>query len=840
MQTFKHNFMKHMLFMAILPICLICGCTEMYDDSEVKQSIAGLESRVSALETVLNAYKGGTLIKSVTTVVGGCSIVFTDGTSVQIVNGKDGKDGKDGNDGKDGKDGDTYIAEIWNEDKEVTFKLTDGRTFSIAKYCPLSIEFDSGDLLLMLPNQSRKIQYAITSQTEKVEIEVLSSADINSRVVPDTENPHMGYIYIKTGAAVSELYSKVVVLVTNGEQIIMRKLLFTDEGIDVVNDTDKTVSSEAKDVKLDFISSVPYEVCIPEDAKSWITYEPTKAAERQSIIISVAKNEGQFRTAEITVRSTDGKLSLTFIITQAADMNYAEGFDRPVLEDMYKSLKGKKWKYTSNWCTESPISSWGGVTVDPITGRVVELYFFEPDMSGDIPESIGQLTELRKLYIYCLSTTKIPEGLGKLTKLESLTIGALWQSGKHISGSFPESILSLQSLKHLDIHHHEITSIPSGIIKLSGLEELILNGNKLSGQIPEEICRLTKLRELDLSSNNLSGKIPSSIGALTNLEVLNLGTNDMSGEIPVGIGNLRNLRELNLGGNKLSGNIPAELSGLESLEHFALQDNKLTGNIPYVGYMRKLKYINLEQNGLSGNIPAELSDLPDLEFISLFSNAMTGEIPDGIANSGKLRELRLNYNGFTGGLPSSLLSHPESFELLWLDHNELSGKIPADFYQTKWWRNSWGCVTEGNSFDFTDASFPGPDLCFDVESLGDMKFHIDEEYKKNSYTILFQWAVNCSHLDSAVEMLVNIHNQYSDKGVKIIGRTLWESKTSSIFQMMPWKSYFSQQLDYPTYLAPTITVINNDGMVVFSDLLQNRADLPDVMARLVAKGTSAQ
>lgn len=810
----------------------------MYDDSEVKQSIAGLESRVSALETVLNAYKGGTLIKSVTTVVGGYSIVFTDGTSVQIVNGKDGEKGDDG---QDGKDGDTYIAGIWNEDKEVTFELTDGRMFSIAKYCPLSIEFDSGDLLLMLPNQSRKIQYTITSQTEKVEIEVLSSADINSRVVPDTENSRTGYIYIKTGSSVSKLYSKVVVLVTNGEQIIMRRLLFTDDGIDVVSDTDKTVSSEAKDVKLDFISSVPYEVCIPEDAKSWITYEPTKAAERQSIIISVAKNEGQFRTAEITVRSRDGKLSLTFIITQAADMNYAEGFDRPVLEDMYKSLKGKKWKYTSNWCTESPISSWGGVTVDPITGRVVELYFFEPDMSGDIPESIGKLTELRKLYFNCLSTTKIPEGLGKLTKLESLTIGALWQSGKHISGSFPKPVLSLQSLKHLDLHHHEITSIPSEIVKLSGLEELMLNGNKLSGGIPEEICRLTKLRELDLSSNNLSGEMPSGMGALTNLEVLNLGTNDISGKIPVGIGNLRNLRELNLYGNKLSGNIPAELSFLENLEHLALQDNKLTGTIPYVGYLRKLKYMNLEQNGLSGNIPAELSDLPDLEFLSFFRNGMTGEIPDGIASSGKLRELRLNYNGFTGGLPSSLLSHAGDFESLWLDHNKLSGKIPAAFYQTKWWRNSWGCVTEGNLFDFTDASFPGPDLYFDVESVGDMKFHIsDEEYKKNNYTILFQWAVNCSHLDSAMEMLVDIHNKYSDKGVKIIGRTLWESRTSSMLQIMPWKSYFSQQLDYPTYLAPTITIINNDGMVVFSDLLQNRADLPDVMAKLVAKDTSAQ
>lgn len=189
--------------------------------------------------------------------------------------------------------------------------------------------------------------------------------------------------------------------------------------------------------------------------------------------------------------------------------------------------------------------------------------------------------------------------------------------------------------------------------------------------------------------------------------------------------------------------------------------------------------------------------------------------------------MHLNYNQLTGTIPISL-ANARNLEDLWLDHNQLSGKVPEEFYFTSWWPNTWGSVVVGNNLDFSNATFPGPDITMDVEIIGDGKFSLSDEYAKNEYTILFQWSASCQYLDSSVELLLDLYSEYSNRGLKIIGRSYMESSTFHAIESydMPWETYFSQQLDYPTYLVPTITVIDREGMVVFSDLIQDRSDLP--------------
>ena len=230
--------------------------------------------------------------------------------------GKDGVDGKDGKDGIDGKDGDSFFQSVTVTETEVTFVTSDGQTFVVKRAAALSIEFDSADLVVMSTNATRDIHYAITSGIDDITIEALSSADIKVKV--NKADAKTGTLTVKTGATIDE-YSKVVVLVNNGSQAIMRTLNFEEEAIEVEENTTKEVSDEGGEVTLEFFSNTPCHAVIPEDAKSWISVAPeTKGMERQTIELILQPNTGAVRSATVVVQNDDGSLTLPYIIIQGA------------------------------------------------------------------------------------------------------------------------------------------------------------------------------------------------------------------------------------------------------------------------------------------------------------------------------------------------------------------------------------------------------------------------------------------------------------------------------------------------------------------------------------------
>lgn len=138
-------------WMLLVAVVLLFGMTscggDEYDDTALKQQIADLEKRVSAAETVLRAYDQALFIKSVTTTSNGYVITFSDNSKATITNGKDGADGQPG---KDGKDGDAWIKDVQVGEREVTFTMTDGRSFSI----PLSTLVGNIQHLSFVPTHS--------------------------------------------------------------------------------------------------------------------------------------------------------------------------------------------------------------------------------------------------------------------------------------------------------------------------------------------------------------------------------------------------------------------------------------------------------------------------------------------------------------------------------------------------------------------------------------------------------------------------------------------------------------------------------------------------------------
>ena len=198
------------------------------------------------------------------------------------------------------------------------------------------------------------------------------------------------------------------------------------------------------------------------------------------------------------------------------------------LAALYNATDGRNWRNNNGWLSDQPIGQWYGVVTNA-DGRVVGLQLDENRLSGEIPATLGRLSDLELLDL----------------------------SNNRLGGALPEELGSLTNLK-----------------------SLFLNGNDLTGAIPPELSHLPGLEILHLHFNNFTGDIPSELGDLAMLRELDLGVNDLSGEIPPELGNLSNLTSLWLGWNDLSGEIPPELADLGNLTRLWVNNNRLEGCVP--------------------------------------------------------------------------------------------------------------------------------------------------------------------------------------------------------------------------------------------------------------------
>lgn len=254
--------------------------------------------------------------------------------------------------------------------------------------------------------------------------------------------------------------------------------------------------------------------------------------------------------------------------------------------------------------------------------------------------------------------------------------------GNGLTGTVPSSVSQLVELKSLRLHNNQLTgSIPSELGQLSNLTRLSLYNNQFSGAIPTELGQLTNLGSLALNQNQLSGPIPASLGQLSNLVELRLNQNQLSGSIPAELGQLSKLTRLLVHQNQLTGAIPSELGQLSNLSHLYLHQNELSGSIPSsLGQLSNLIQLFAHENQLSGSIPSSLGQLNKMTHLVLSFNSLSGEIPTELGQLTSLQKLFARGNQFTGAIPAELAQLSNLTEL-YLADNQLSGSIPSQLTQ---------------------------------------------------------------------------------------------------------------------------------------------------------------
>ncbi len=221
------------------------------------------------------------------------------------------------------------------------------------------------------------------------------------------------------------------------------------------------------------------------------------------------------------------------------------------------------------------------------------------------PDNIPRDTKI--LMLHNKNITEIPDSIGQLTNLESFMI-----NDNKINKISPE-IGKLTKLRGLNLGNNELTEIPSEIGNLTNLEELFLNKNKLTS-LPPEIGKLSKLELLILNNNEFT-ELPPEVTNLTNLEELYLKTNNLK-TLPPGMDKLVNLKELYLNNNPELETLPVELTKLPKLKTVIsignnyewLDDavvkkfgNKLPGPIPNQDWNTKMNIQEFNEQNTDDN-----------------------------------------------------------------------------------------------------------------------------------------------------------------------------------------------------------------------------------------------
>mmetsp|Transcript_35656 Transcript_35656/g.86316 ORF Transcript_35656/g.86316 Transcript_35656/m.86316 type:complete len:617 (-) Transcript_35656:1504-3354(-) len=297
------------------------------------------------------------------------------------------------------------------------------------------------------------------------------------------------------------------------------------------------------------------------------------------------------------------------------------------------------WFDEDGWLSSASTvcSEWFGIGCNQ-DGLVEAIVMNDNLMSGKIPNEIGFLkdslrymdvrenylanigygeynffnyltnVQIMKLGFNYFSYDGIPPQLGAMTSLVDLDISYMLWYGQLKPGVFQP----MQNLEYLAMGGNEYNSaLPDDLVQLPKLKFLYAEFTNIQGNF-DFIGKLTGIEEIWIDQNPITGTIPTTIGNLASMESLSFTLCQISGQIPTTVGNLAMLRQTWMSNNDLSGTIPAEFANLANLERLHLQGNDLNGAMP-AGICEerfpfgRLTYLQADCDGL-GNVDCGQGD----------------------------------------------------------------------------------------------------------------------------------------------------------------------------------------------------------------------------------------
>ena len=501
---------------------------------------------------------------------------------------------------------DPLFKEVDNSAEDfVKFVFADGTEVQVPKKDTFAISFSEPLPLKISAGETVEITYTLSQGNEKTLVKTVCSN--GWKAVVNKQDNTSGTITITAPDPITD--DEVLVFVSDGkEKTVMSAISFCIVILDNIQDNTVKVGGGDGNLNLEITSNMEIKA-VPKN--EWIITDEqpqSKALATNHFHFKILANgDKQSRTGHIEVQDMGDKVLKTITVIQGNAQEEEIAKEREALIAFYHATNGDQWKNNTNWCSDKPVSEWYGLTIE--NGYVTQLNLAENNLSGYLPECIGELQHLTDI--------------------------SLWEN-YNLGGKLPAGLFSLENLKSLHIRICAIEGeISPDIKQLTKLESLSIGNNKFTGRFPSEISELKNLYFLSIDNgdfilgnesqpincNNFTPcEFPKSLCKLTNLKELYAYKNNFYGNIPSEIGQLKNLTQLMLQCNRFSGNIPVEICSLPNLEILYLEYNDLTGELPReIGNLKKLEQLNLQNNLLEGSIPNEICTLPNLRTLRIQS-----------------------------------------------------------------------------------------------------------------------------------------------------------------------------------------------------------------------------
>lgn len=408
--------------------------------------------------------------------------------------------------------------------------------------------------------------------------------------------------------------------------------------------------------------------------------------------------------------------------------------DGIALRQIWESMDGPSWRfhdqgaYNSNWVftmsdgSPRPVSAWvkqPGVTVNS-DGRVIGLNLGAFNPMGEVPDAIGQLTALERLYLgehtdevyYTLegvggiTYSMTPSQMARVTDTrlhrvdiarERSRLRQLREQGSHstllLDGQLHED-RTVQSFKYAQETvqtgsfdpANRITGISPEIGKLTNLTELYI-ANSLITKLPKELALLTGITDLELYNNpftELDGEIFKGMKDLASVNIDRLfnltqdqilaAADKMCDYCP----RIQLLYMCNLGLTRL----PDKLNRLTDLRLLDVSHNR----IDTIGSLLPMAPIQviLNHNRLK-SIPADLCITDDIEMFTCTDNLLE-QFPAILSNLGGMysfENVDLSGNHMHGFQPgfSGIRTEKLIMAANYMGHlpGESGGEFPMEF-----------------------------------------------------------------------------------------------------------------------------------------------------------------
>ncbi len=302
--------------------------------------------------------------------------------------------------------------------------------------------------------------------------------------------------------------------------------------------------------------------------------------------------------------------------------------DSLALVDLYNSTNGANWNNNTGWLHHT-VSNWNGVTLDA-SGRVTSLLLNSNNLSGSIPNSLGNLSKLNTLDLSNNQLSEnVPISLGLLRNLTYLdvssnsflfgdlepilkklegnnnvtfidspqnTILSIYQSGNKLYVSAGGTPRKISYSWYVNGYLFDTISGDSSIIYTGGTytvdayDSILgqgISSNSYDVQIKTNTNDSSALVDLYNSTVNqyssaefyywLSGPVCFWPGVLLDtsgrVTSITLSYFNPSGKLPNSLGNLTKLTSLDVSTGHMTGNIPVSLALLPNLKNLNVSNN---------------------------------------------------------------------------------------------------------------------------------------------------------------------------------------------------------------------------------------------------------------------------